>query len=137
MAQYLLDTNVIVEFSKGRGAAFTLVNHLIEDGEQLGTCAIVVAEFLSGVAASDRPIWRQFFDNMDYWPIDLDVAVQAAESRYTFARQGIQLSTADALIAAVAYVESATLVTHNVNHFPMTDITVLVPKLPDVRSESG
>jgi predicted nucleic acid-binding protein len=127
MARYLLDTNVIVDFSKGRNPATTLINGFLLQGDDIGVCAVIVAEFLSGVAVADRVIWRSFFGNMNYWTIDRMTAERAGDYRYTHARQGRQLGVADTLIAAVAYVESATVVTRNVKDFPMTDIAILVP----------
>ncbi len=127
MLRYLLDTNVIIDFSKGRGQAFTLVNGFVQQGADIGICAIVVTEFFSGVAVPDRTVWQSFFANMNYWIIDRAIAERAGDYRYTFARQGRQLGVADTLIAAVAYMESATVVTRNVNDFPMSDISILIP----------
>lgn len=43
---------------------------------------------------------------------------------YTFARQGITLTSPDTNVAAVAHHRRARVLTGNLKHFPMTDITV-------------
>ena len=127
MARYLLDTNVIVDFSKGRDPVATLINQFVQQGDDIGICGIILAEFFSGVAVADRIVWRSFFGNMNYWTVDRMTAERAGDYRFTFARQGRQLGVAETLIAAVAYMESAIAVTRNVGDVPMTDISLLVP----------
>lgn len=127
MARFLLDTSVIIDFSKETEPAYSLFNMLLESGDELGTCAIVVAEFFSGLASDEHETWQDFFDGLNYWPMDHPVARRAGSYRYSFARRGIALTIPDMLIAAVAVAENATLVTTNNRDFPMTDISLLVP----------
>jgi predicted nucleic acid-binding protein len=58
------------------------------------------------------------------WPITGVAARRAGSYRHAFARRGVQLTTADTLIAAVARTARATLVTRNRKDFPMNDILV-------------
>jgi predicted nucleic acid-binding protein len=127
MARYLLDTSVIIEFSRRREPSHALVHRLMQSNDDIGTCSIVVAEFFSGIGAGDHPAWRTFFSTLDFWLISQDVAEQAGHYRYTFSKRGIALALPDTLIAAVAVKEDATLVTVNDRHFPMTDIRLLIP----------
>lgn len=127
MARFLLDTSVLIDFSRSIEPAFSLINALMQSNDEIGTCAIVIAEFLSGVAPGDHHVWQDLFDTLDDWPIERSVAQRAGVYRYTFARRGITLATPDALIAAVAYAEGAILVTTNDRDFPMTDISMLAP----------
>jgi predicted nucleic acid-binding protein len=50
------------------------------------------------------------------------IADQAGRWMYQYARQGIQLSLPDALIAATALLHNLTLVTTNFKHFPMPQL---------------
>jgi predicted nucleic acid-binding protein len=126
VSRYLLDTDVLINFSKGREPAATRVTQLIDRSDELGVCAINVAEFFAGIAPPDRPYWATVFSTLTSWPISPAAAQRAGELRYDFARQGQILSTADTLIAAVAMEHGATLLTGNVRHYPMPDLH-LVP----------
>lgn len=127
MPRYLIDTSVIIDFSKGTGPAYSLTRALMQSSDEIGTCGIIVAEFFTGLAPTEYSTWQAFFDSLDFWPIDMDAARRAGEYRFSFARQGIALALADTIIAAVAATMQATLVTTNDRDFPMPDITLLVP----------
>jgi predicted nucleic acid-binding protein len=98
---------------------------MIDTGEELGICAINVAEFYSGVPVSERTIWDDFIGALAYWEITRDGATKAGHDRHGFLQRGQTLSTTDALVAAVAREQQATLVTDNTNDYPMTDIVLL------------
>ena len=127
MARFLLDTNVIIDFSRAIEPAYSLITTMMSSADEIGTCAIVVAEFFSGLAPGDHRAWQAFFDGLDDWPVDRSTAERAGLYRYTLARRGITLAIPDLLIAAVAVSENATLVTSNDRDFPMSDISLLVP----------
>ena len=127
MTRFLLDTNVIINFSNVIEPSYSLVNTLLQSKDDVGTCGIIIAEFFSGLVPPDRQTWTEFFDGLDCWPINSDVAQRAGIYRYTYARQGVVLSAADTIIAAVAVAEGAILVTTNGRDFPMTEIDLLIP----------
>jgi predicted nucleic acid-binding protein len=60
-------------------------------------------------------------------------AGQAGLWRYAFARQGVQLATTDRLIAAIAHERRATLVTGNLDDYPMLELR----RLPLTRRQRG
>ncbi len=124
MEKYLLDTTVLIDFSKRREPIVAHVFGLIAAGNDLGLCAISVTEFVAGLSPARWPHWSDSIETLSYWDITREAALHAADYRYTFARQGRTLNTADALIAAVAWEQNATLVTANVRHYPMSDIRV-------------
>jgi predicted nucleic acid-binding protein len=97
MSRYLLDTDVLIGFSKGREPAFSFVHQAIADGDELGVTAINVAEFYSGLPPQQRATWDALFGALEYWGISPEAAKQAGSWRYDFARRGQQLSTTDAL----------------------------------------
>jgi predicted nucleic acid-binding protein len=66
--------------------------------------------------------WRQVFSTFTYWRISIEAAQQAGIWRYGFARQGRALTTLDTLNAAVAVEADATLVTRNIEDYPMQDV---------------
>ncbi len=125
MARYLLDTNVLISFSKQREPAYSWVLARTRSSDELGVCDIVVAEFFAGLPPADRPAWERFFGAMDFWETSFEAARQAGLYRYRYARQSQVVSSSDALIAAVSVEAQATLVTGNVRHFPMPDVVVM------------
>ena len=125
MAKYLFDTTVLIDLSKRRHAILAGVRTLNQPGNERGLCAITVTEFFTGLSPAERSHWSESIETLSYWDITREEALHAADHRYTFARRGRTLNTADVLIAAVAWEQNATLVTANVRHFPMSDIRVL------------
>jgi predicted nucleic acid-binding protein len=98
---------------------------MLNTRETVGVCPVVVAECYSGARPPERHGWAEIFGSLAFWPIEFTDAAQAGTWRYDFARRGIQLSTTDLLIAAVALRIQATLVTSNTRHFPMAGIQVI------------
>lgn len=122
--RYLLDTSVLIDFSKRREPAVSLLRLLNGRGDELGVCAINVAEFFAGVPADQRERWSLFFEALSYWEVDQSIAQMGGAWRYDYARLGHQLSTADVLIAAVAASRRAVLLTSNAKDFPMPGLQV-------------
>jgi len=91
----------------------------------MGVCAVNIAEFYSGIPQSQYALWDEFFADLHYWDITPEAARLAGQYRYQAARQGRALATTDTLIAAVAYLHGATVVTRNVKDYPIEGLRVL------------
>jgi tRNA(fMet)-specific endonuclease VapC len=125
MTRYLLDTSALIDFSKDREPARTRILAMIDQGDEVGVCAINVAEFYAGLPPEARSVWDEFFAALTYWPISRQAAMQAGQYRYAFARRGQTLTTTDALVAAVAQEHDAVVVTNNAKDYPMADVRAL------------
>jgi len=125
MSRYLLDTTIFIDFSKGREPVCSRIMGMIDAGDELGVCAINVAEFYSGLLPEVRYVWDEFFGALQYWDITREAAAQAGQYRYELARKGESLSVAHALVAAVAQKTGAIVVTSNVMDYPMSDVELL------------
>ena len=125
MAKYLLDTTILIEHLCGRTEAVDLLTVLARQGHRMGLCCINVAELYSGLSHEERARADRLIDSLDFYDVTREVAKQAGEYRYDFARRGVTLSTADTLVAATAVAESATLITANTKDFPMKEIDLL------------
>ena len=125
----------LIDFSKRREPAASHIVAWIDAGDTLGVCAINVAEFYAGLSQQEASTWGEFISSLTYWPISTAAAMRAGQDRYAFARAGTILTTADALVAAVAREYEAILVTANVDDYPMDDITLfaLLPSSPPKR----
>lgn len=132
MARHLLDTTALIDYSKKREPAYSRIVALIAAEEDLGVCAVNVAEFYAGLRPEQRDQWAPLFSVLHYWEITRAAAQRAGVYRYTFARRGRAISTADALVVAVAVEVGATLITSNVKDFPMDDVQIF-PLLEDGR----
>lgn len=121
---FLPDTNVLIY---GLANKQPYNQHLKEWIEQktLALSAIVVAEFLAGATAEEERLFEALLDKVGSLPIDTAIARIAASYRKTFLRTKRLLKLPDCLIAASAKLYNATLVSHNISDFPMTDIKKL------------
>ena len=128
MAAYLLDTDTLIDYSKGREPVCSSLQELINGGERLGVCAINVAEFFAGLPPATRPVWNEFFASLTYWEMTEQTARIAGMYCYELSRSGTTLTTTDALIAAVALQEHATLLTSNLKHYPIPGLSIRSPR---------
>jgi len=122
MTRYLLDTDTLIDFSKGWEPTRSRLLQLIESGEALGVCAITIAEFYAGIPPDNRAVWEEFFAALTYWDITREAATAAGRDRYDFARKGPPITTADSLIGAVAREQHAAILTTNIGDFPMEGV---------------
>jgi predicted nucleic acid-binding protein len=120
--RYLLDTTVLIEASRLREPALSWLREALRKSDEVGVCAVIVAEFFAGLRPDERPRWETFVAELTYWASTREMARQAGIYRYTYARLGRTIQTADALIAATAAAVGATLVTDNIKDFPMPEI---------------
>jgi predicted nucleic acid-binding protein len=123
MTRYLLDTDTLIDFSKGREPTRSRVLEMIDAGDVLGVCAVNVAEFFAGLPLEHRHVWDEFF-SLPYWDISREAASRAGADRYQLGRSGKSVTTTDALVAAVARDHGATIITSNIKDYPMEDVTV-------------
>jgi predicted nucleic acid-binding protein len=117
----LLDTDVLIDYLRGEPEAIYFLEHL-EDPLLLS--AISVAELFTWARpGKEMPALQDFLAAFDIIPIDQEVARQGGLFRGTYGpSHGSGL--ADALIAATAQIQGATLVTLNRRHFPMVKVRV-------------
>lgn len=118
---YLLDTNVCIQFITGRSVA---IKEKIEaiDTSSLFICSIVRGELEYGARKSSNPdknlaILREFlacFPDINY---DSAAAEFYGIIRAELEKQGTPIGPYDMQIAAIALANNCTLVTHNTSEF--------------------
>jgi predicted nucleic acid-binding protein len=115
----LLDTDVLIDYLRGVPEA---VNFLENLDNPLLLSAISMAELYAGVRPDkEMPALEDFLAAFEIIPIETQIARQGGLFRRTYGpSHGIGL--ADALIAATAAIQGATLVTLNARHFPMVKV---------------
>ncbi|MBS3956267.1 MAG: type II toxin-antitoxin system VapC family toxin [Clostridiales bacterium] len=119
----LLDTDVIIEYLRGRDEAIRYVESL-ED--ELYVSAITVAELYSGAKGIDEEeALERFLDAFEVIPVDRALARLGGICRQRY-RPAHGTGLADAIVAASADSVGAVLVTFNKRHFSMMK-DVVVP----------
>ena len=121
---FLLDTTILIELFRGRQEAIGFLDKLSQEGAFF-ICPIVVSEIFSGVRPAELPKVEEFFEAMNFCPINYQTARRAGLYRRDYQSRGITLSISDTLIAAAAIEHSLTLVTKNVRHFPMDELSII------------
>jgi predicted nucleic acid-binding protein len=127
VARYLVDTDVIIDYLNHSLAARSMLTQLVADGDTLCTCSVVLAEVYSGLDVQATSAAAEFLEATEFLVTSPAMAKQAGTWRFGYARRGIQLATADVLIAATATAHRATVVTRNVRDYPMPELTLLSP----------
>lgn len=119
--RWLLDTNVWIQFLKGRNAA---LQARIEraDTDTLRVCSIVRAELLHGARGYARPVdrARRILDTLSPFqslPFNDTTADFYADIRFELEQQGQVIGPNDLLIAAICLANGCTLVTSNTDEF--------------------
>ena len=125
MANYILDTTVLIDHLRGRREVVELVTGLARQSHQLGVCCINIAELYSGLSDEEHSKADRLIDHLDYYDISPDIAKLAGSYRFNFAKKGLTLTTSDTLVAATAITQDATLITANIKDYPMEEIKLL------------
>lgn len=115
----LLDTDVIIEYLRGRSRAVEFIEGLEED---LLLSAMTVAELFAGLKGADEErALDDFLQAFEVVPITERIARKGGLLRRDFGpRHGTGL--ADAIVAATAQESKARLFTFNLRHYPMLDL---------------
>lgn len=125
MAYYVLDSDAAIDHLNGIEASIELIQWIAADRNALCSCEVMLAEVLSGLSSTQATKASRFLDSLTFLPSTPEIGMQAGIWRYHFARQGITITTTDALIAATALIYSATVITGNTRHYPMPELRIL------------
>jgi predicted nucleic acid-binding protein len=120
----LLDTSVLIDTLRGRGAGERLRELRAGGASAPWICAINIEELYRGVREAEEAALGRFLGGFRLAPLGREEAEQAGRWRRDFARRGVTLGQADCLIAAAAAGIGARLATGNPKHFPMDGLVV-------------
>jgi len=124
VANYLLDTTVIIDCLRGERETVEFLTEVASEGSSVGCCAINIAEVYAGMKENERQVTKKFLDSLEYYEVTRNLAEQAGEYKRKYSRKGITLSLSDVIIAAVAISNNLTLVTDNLRHYPIPGINI-------------
>jgi predicted nucleic acid-binding protein len=124
MADYLLDTGILIRHLRNRPGYRELMYRLAQEG-RLYIASFTRLEIVRGMRDHEREATFALLDALRTHPLDAPTADLAGEMIRAWQRKGITLSGPDAVIAASAIRCGAVLVTTNPRHFPMRELTVM------------
>ena len=134
MSGYVLDTTLVIDHVDGYPPAVELLGRLFSETGDLYTCDVVTCEALSKGAGEVLRAKRGLLDALEYVALPPHGSAWAAHARRSLIESvRRKSSTTDALIAAVAHMLGATVVTRNARDFDGFDVPVLgygVPQEP-------
>ena len=112
----LIDTDVIVNYLRGRKAAVAFVK---SHAARILLSSIVVAELYAGVKGDqEMAILDDFISLFRIVPVTGDIAKTGGLHKRDY-NKSHRVGLADAILAATAQFENAELKTLNVKHYPM------------------
>ncbi len=117
---YLIDSDIVVDFLRGRSTAVTLLADLESEG--IAISLVTYGEIYEGIIFGQNPRrtaqgFRLFLGSVDVLPLNRLIMRRYALIRGTLRQQGMLLKDPDLLIAATAIYHNRILVTNNVRHF--------------------
>ena len=126
----LLDTDVLIDYLRGEPRAIIYLEDL---AEPLLLSSITVAELFAGVRdGEERNALNNFVRAFEVVAVNLEIAERGGLLRRDY-KKSHNTGLADAIIAATAEHERASLVTLNGKHFPMLDGVVTPYRKNDKR----
>ena len=110
------DTDVLIDFLEGRGAADRILTEL-ESGS-LATTTVSRYELLAGSGTRrQRSAVEDLLAYLSSLPLDRSASDRAAETWRALESEGLRIGMADCLIAGIALRHKAALLTRNQRHF--------------------
>jgi len=122
----LIDTDIAIDHFHGHRAALEYFTQTLIVGETLAISVVSLTEILAGMRTGERERTEKLFGLFTILEVDEEIARKAGEYMGLY-RRSQHIELADALIAATAFVVQAELITRNVKHYPMSDVTVETP----------
>lgn len=123
MPALMLDSNVLISHLRTPLSRNAFLARLAP-GIDLFVSVITRTEVLAGMHEREALRTMDLLQAVESLPVTAAIADRAGRWLYQYARHGVQLAQADALIAATAVEHEMTLVTRNTKHFPMPELRV-------------
>src|SRR3990172_10093844 len=116
MKKFLVDSDVVIWFLRGRDKEIKLIKQLAFQGD-LFISVITITEVRTGLSKDVGGVITKLKEIFKPQPVEEIIAEMAGKYK-----QRYNLEIADMLIAASAVVSNSTLVTYNKKHFPMKEL---------------
>ncbi len=121
MAEYFLDTNILIEILRNNSVVLNCVRRVTLDRHDIRINALSYYETRRGLLSVGQASTLRTFDSFChiFGVVHLDQAAldRACQIYLDLKKRGQLIEDADILIAAITLANKATLVTDNINHF--------------------
>ena len=119
MKKVLVDTDILINFLRGREKARDYLFSLLEESTMY--CSVIsIAEIHAGMKEHEKEKTTELIDSLNIVDITREIAEKAGIYKRDERKQFLELD--DCFIAATAFVKGAILATGNGKHYPMEDI---------------
>lgn len=120
MTTFVVDTNTVIDYFKGKGRVAERL--MAASPRDIALPAIAAYEIWFGVLGSQNAKrrelqYQQFLSAIEVIPFDAAISRRAAELRHALERRGESIGPLDTLIAGTALARGAILVTRNIKEF--------------------
>lgn len=122
MSEYLLDSNIIIDFLIGRKKAIESLGEIKKIDHFPATSALCIAEVQIGVKGGEEEATNKFLESLKVYDLTRAIANQTGEYMREYKSKGIALSLIDTLIAATCMINNLVLVTYNTRHYPISGL---------------
>jgi predicted nucleic acid-binding protein len=122
----VIDTDILIDHFHRVAQATAFIRSELLAGETLIISAATVAELLAGMRSGEEEATEALLSLFQVLAADETVARTAGGYLNRFARAE-RIDLGDAFVAATARVTGSALYTRNARHYPMSDISVVVP----------
>lgn len=128
-SQYCLDTNVLIDFLKGREPGASAVEEVVKTSECY-VASTTVYELLFGVARAQKEIGESaLLGIMKILPLDGQVAKRAAELHAELISRNQDIGIKDVFIASCCLEHGIPILTSNKRHFSrVPELIVITPQ---------
>ena len=123
MSDHILDSNILIRYLR-KTAGYKDLLHEIERKGWTYISVMTRLEIVRGMREREREETFDLLDTLETLPMTSEIADLAGELIRSWRERGINLSDADAIIAASAIHHGLALVTTNAKHFPMPELIV-------------
>src|SRR5437762_5517789 len=126
MAKVLLDSDVLIEWLRGREPVVHQITDLLEQHADMFWTPVSIAEIFAGVREAEKDPVSNLFVLLEPVSLTADAGKKAGQYLKSYAKShSVQLG--DALIAACAFTSGFSLWTLNRKHYPMKDVDFYSP----------
>lgn len=127
MRGILLDTDIIIDWLRGREGIAAWLQRRVATGVELCVTGITVAEIVSGAPEDKQDERQRQLTAFRYLPLSFDAATMAGQLRREHLSAGRPIALPDLLQAAIALTEGCIVATANTKHFP--DVETINPRV--------
>lgn len=121
----VLDASFLIDFIRGDPTAVTRLARIFGDGDEPILCGPPVVEVETGLRPGEEPAFDAIVAAAEFVQAGPGAARDAGRWRRAARRRGATLSLPDAMIAAEAVHDGASVLTRNVREFALTPVEVL------------